>query len=205
MSDSAECSICHAEVDTWRHALFDCHMARCVWALSDEEITGTIISNRTDDAKLWMFWLVDTLPTADLALVLVTMWAIWWARRRAIHDEQFQSPLSTHIFITKFLAELDQIPERGARTRDLHAQSKDLHVRPRGMHAMPRDPHVATPRAVRPARCAWLPPVSHSVKINVDGGFSKIGDKDASAIVCRDKNGNYLGASAIILRAFWTR
>ena len=45
MADSAECSICHAAVDTWRHALFDCHLACCVWALADEDITGTIISN----------------------------------------------------------------------------------------------------------------------------------------------------------------
>ncbi|XP_073359855.1 uncharacterized protein [Aegilops tauschii subsp. strangulata] len=45
MADSAECSICHAAVDSWRHALFDCHMARCVWALADEDITETIISN----------------------------------------------------------------------------------------------------------------------------------------------------------------
>ena len=89
-------------MDTWRHSLFDCRMARCVWALSDEDLTEKIISNREKDAKLWMLWLVDTLPSVDLARVLVTMWAIWWARRRAIHDDQYQSPLSTHIFVDSF-------------------------------------------------------------------------------------------------------
>ena len=82
-------------------------MARCVWALTDEDLTETIISNRMEDAKLRMLWLVDTLPTADLARVLVTMWAIWWARRKAIHDNEFQSPLSTFCFVNRYLDELE--------------------------------------------------------------------------------------------------
>ncbi|KAE8794639.1 putative LRR receptor-like serine/threonine-protein kinase [Hordeum vulgare] len=44
----------------------------------------------------------------------------------------------------------------------------------------------------------WCPPVEHATKINADGGFSKIGDRGASAAVCRNKEGLYLGASAII-------
>ena len=34
--------------------------------------------------------------------------------------------------------------------------------------------------------------------MNVDAGFSKVGDRAASAVICRDKGGNYLGASTII-------
>ena len=37
MADSAKCAICRAAVDTWRHSLFDCRMARCVWTLTDED------------------------------------------------------------------------------------------------------------------------------------------------------------------------
>ena len=48
------------------------------------------------------------------------------------------------------------------------------------------------------ARIRWLPPESHEFKINVDGGLSKIGDRAASAAICRDKGGNYIGASTII-------
>lgn len=35
--------------------------------------------------------------------VLVTLWAIWWVRRKAIHEEEFQSPLSMHLFICRYL------------------------------------------------------------------------------------------------------
>jgi hypothetical protein len=39
MSDQCGCKICGANIDSWRHALFDCTMSRCVWALVDEELT----------------------------------------------------------------------------------------------------------------------------------------------------------------------
>lgn len=76
MAETTECPLYHAAVDTWRHALLDCHMVRCVWALEDEDLTETVMSNRIDNAKLSMLWLVDTLPSSTLARVLVTMWAI---------------------------------------------------------------------------------------------------------------------------------
>lgn len=38
MSESDACSICGAAEDTWRHSLFDCQMARCTWALGDQEL-----------------------------------------------------------------------------------------------------------------------------------------------------------------------
>lgn len=103
MAKTPACGICHADRDTWCHSLFECRMAKCVWALMEEELTNVVISNRSEDAKVWLFWLLDTLPPAELTRVLVTMWAIWWTRRRTIHDDQFQSPMSTACFITKFL------------------------------------------------------------------------------------------------------
>ena len=35
---SSTCGICGAD-DSWRHSLLDCTMARCVWALADEDMT----------------------------------------------------------------------------------------------------------------------------------------------------------------------
>ena len=34
--------------------------------------------------------------------------------------------------------------------------------------------------------------------MNCDGGLSTLGDKGAAAVVCRDKSGTYLGASAVV-------
>ena len=68
-------------------------MARFVWVLEDEEQLEHVISNQNEDARLWLFWLFETTNQQDLARILVTMWAIWWARRKAIHENEFQSPL----------------------------------------------------------------------------------------------------------------
>ena len=106
MATSPACSICNEEADSWRHSLFDCRMARCVWALSDEDILEHMLSNRTEDARLWLFWLLESTQQHDLAKILVTMWAIWWAWRRAIHDNEYQSPLSTFSFVNRYLEEL---------------------------------------------------------------------------------------------------
>ena len=89
IEDSPSCSICGANEDTWLQSLFSCSMARCVWALCDEALLEHVISNQNSDARLGLFWLFESTTQDDLTRVLVTMWAIWWGRRKAIHDEDF--------------------------------------------------------------------------------------------------------------------
>lgn len=67
------CPICNAASDTWQHALLDCNMSRAIWALADEEMVEHLIINRTEDARLWFFWLFDTMKQHELAAVLVTL------------------------------------------------------------------------------------------------------------------------------------
>lgn len=148
-ADSPACTICNATVDTWRHSLFDCHMSRCVWALAEEELTEVAISNRTEDARLWIVWLIDTLLEKELTQILVTMWAIWWVTRRAIHDDQYQSPLSTSGFITKFLEDLDSVALSKPRP------PKELHVKPKDLHVTPGNART------RATRSLWLPPTGY--------------------------------------------
>jgi hypothetical protein len=60
------CSVCNVAEDSWRHSLLDCNMARSVWSLVDEELTEHMTMNQTGDARLWLFWLFDTLNKHDL-------------------------------------------------------------------------------------------------------------------------------------------
>jgi len=84
------------------------------------------------------------LPQDDLVRVCVTLWAIWYARRKAIHEQNFQSPLSTHYFVDRFIAELGLVkPVQKARQQR-------------------QDP---IPK--------WIPPPSGLAKINVDAATSK--------------------------------
>ena len=35
--------------------------------------------------------------------MVITLWAIWGARKKAVYKNIFQSPLSTHVFIKSYL------------------------------------------------------------------------------------------------------
>jgi hypothetical protein len=56
MADSSACAICHDPVDSWRHSLLECNMARCTWALMDEELVEHMMANNCGSAKEWLFF-----------------------------------------------------------------------------------------------------------------------------------------------------
>jgi cell division protein FtsW (lipid II flippase) len=81
----------------------ECAMARSVWALGDEEVAEHMFATMEPSAKSWIFTMMESLQRHDFVKVLVILWAIWTARRKAIHEGIFQSPLSTFFFVRSFL------------------------------------------------------------------------------------------------------
>jgi hypothetical protein len=71
-------------------------MARCAWALVDEEIIEHMMMNENSDAKQWSFSMMDKLDHRSFTIVLIVMRAIWTARRNAIHEGIYQSPIGTY-------------------------------------------------------------------------------------------------------------
>jgi hypothetical protein len=89
-------------------------MARSVWALADEGITDQVCMNEDTSAKQWLFAMIESLSREDFAQVAVTLWATWYARRKIIYDDEYQIPLSTHLFIERYLRDLAiAIPSKG--------------------------------------------------------------------------------------------
>jgi hypothetical protein len=70
----------------------------------DEELVEHMMANNCGSAKEWLFFLIDTLSNDDFVRATVTLWAIWTARRKPIHEQIFQSPLSILGFIWSFLS-----------------------------------------------------------------------------------------------------
>jgi hypothetical protein len=105
MAAMSSCSICGAE-DSWRHSLMDFPMSKCVWALVNEEITQHMSMTKEPAAKQWLFSMIESPKLSDLVEMIVTMWAIWYARRRLLHEGEHESPLSTFLFARNFLHEL---------------------------------------------------------------------------------------------------
>jgi hypothetical protein len=44
---------------------------------------------------------------------MVTLWALWHAKRKAVYENIFQSPLSTYSFVERFITDLDLTVYRG--------------------------------------------------------------------------------------------
>jgi hypothetical protein len=83
----------------------------------------------------------------------------------------FQSPLSTHSFIERYIADLDLIqPEQGAA----------------------RGPKQHVP--------AWIAPPESVTKINVDAAISKNTGRAAAAAIARDGAGIFQEASVLIIQ-----
>ena len=126
--------------------------------------------NDNPSAHLWLAEMMESLSHDDFAQVAVTLWAIWYARRKMIHEEVFQSPLSTHLFIENYL-------------RDL-------------VFLKPIERQVAAPTTVH---SRWLPPDTGCVKINVDVAMRKSSPGGAVGAICRNTAGSFLGASSLTI------
>lgn len=87
-------------------------MFKCVWALESEEILEYLYEIQHNDAMGWLAVMLKTLKQDDLIRVLVTMWAIWHARRQATHENSFQNLFSTHCFVNHFVHDLELSEEK---------------------------------------------------------------------------------------------
>ena len=96
----------------------------------------------------------------------------WYACRRLIHDGEEQSPLSTYMFVRRFLEDLSQTPKPAG------GQPKKY-------------PKVDGPK--------WLAPPGGYAKLNADAAVAKTGVGSALGVVCRSETGQFMGASALTL------
>ena len=100
------------------------------------------------------------------------MYAIRHARRKTIHEHQFQSPLSTHLFVERFLEDLKLSFEREKK-------------------------RAPAPQSIGPH--GWLPPPQGMVKINVDTAVRKVSGRISMAGVARSDTGLFMRESSVML------
>jgi len=61
MIEQAACLICGAE-DSWKHSLLECNMAKCVWALSNEEVVEHMCNIQEQNPRHWLAEIISSLP-----------------------------------------------------------------------------------------------------------------------------------------------
>lgn len=89
------------------------------------EIVDLFESMREPNAESWIVAMIDNLEHKKLVELVVTLWAIWTARRKAIQEGILQSPHATHSFVTSFIFEFENVQCSQRRVAPLvrHANS----------------------------------------------------------------------------------
>ena len=77
--------------------------------LVPEGSTDLVCGVQEPHVKAWLSTLFQALTHEETPRVGVTLRAIWHAHRKSIHENIYQSLLSTHCFIERFLADLKLI------------------------------------------------------------------------------------------------
>jgi hypothetical protein len=113
------------------------------------------MNDDTSANKQWLFAIIESLSREDLARAAITLWAIWYAKRKIIYDDEYQSPLSTHLFIESYL--------------------RDLAI---------ANPSTGTSKEASAKHPEWIVPDAGCVKLNVDATMAKTGPGGAMGVVC---------------------
>jgi hypothetical protein len=116
--------------------------------------------------------MIETMKKEDLVRMLVTLWAIWHAKRKAIHEDVFQIPMATIAFVNRFIEDLngctEPVKKKGGRIQTIEKKK------------------------------GWIAPPAGRTKVNVDAAVSKSVPKGAVGVVCQSPEGVFLGASAMV-------
>lgn len=94
-----------------------CNIASSAWAISDRDLYASVSVDGTHDARLLLFELIKGMSSENFARGLMILWAIWWARRHAVHENEFQSSVSTHTFINRFMDDIHNVEEKSPEAR----------------------------------------------------------------------------------------
>jgi len=144
-------------------------MACCIWAFEKEDITESLSQIKEQDAKGWLVVMIKSLRHKELVRVIVTLWAIWYIRRKVVHKNIYQSMLSMHQFVSNFMASIELVKSQER-------------ARPQAHESL----------------VWWIPPPIDLTKMNTCCSCFWLRIR-AAAAVARDVVRKFLGASAVVL------
>jgi hypothetical protein len=148
-------------------------MSRCVWALIDEDLTDLLATLHITDPKHWVLFMCCDIPHVEGKQILTASWAIWNARRKAIHEGIFQSPFSIVAMVNRLIQEFDFV--KGFEFKGC--------IKPHSKSRTQR----------------WIAPERDMCKINVDAAVGRASSKGTVAAVCQSSQGHFVAASAMVV------
>ncbi|KAL4360797.1 hypothetical protein GQ457_04G002610 [Hibiscus cannabinus] len=107
-SDSL-CPLCISAMEDITHALIDCPLASSIWSYLGYNWP---IAVHHGAFKEWLSWLFTTTPITKYVEILVTLYAIWYARNKFVHEGSRQTREEILSFIKSMTTDLQNISAR---------------------------------------------------------------------------------------------
>uniref|UniRef100_A0A2N9HFR8 Reverse transcriptase domain-containing protein n=1 Tax=Fagus sylvatica TaxID=28930 RepID=A0A2N9HFR8_FAGSY len=82
---SSLCSVCDQKEETTFHALWQCPLARNMWALIHCRMQK--LSNQDGEFSSFMQWILKEFPKEEVEDWAIIAWSIWNARNRFVHED----------------------------------------------------------------------------------------------------------------------
>ncbi|KAL4272451.1 hypothetical protein GQ457_13G023230 [Hibiscus cannabinus] len=103
------CPVCNLANETTEHVFRDCHIACLVWTQ-----LGFVWPQYATllPFKEWLSWLFDSFPMNRLVLLVITLWSLWYARNKKVHEANLQTPEQICAFIVSYCRELELIASK---------------------------------------------------------------------------------------------
>ncbi|KAH1097216.1 hypothetical protein J1N35_014137 [Gossypium stocksii] len=107
-SGTAICPRCGDGVESLAHVFWSCPAASEVWGLVGLSV---VLSNIDKGWFEWLTWVFNISSTSQCWIFCCTLWALWTARNKRIHEHIIQSGREISNFIHRYICEIDGIEE----------------------------------------------------------------------------------------------
>ncbi|KAL4354038.1 hypothetical protein GQ457_06G007780 [Hibiscus cannabinus] len=107
-SDSL-CPLCISAMEDITHALIDCPLASSIWSYLGYNWP---IAVHHGGFKEWLSWLLTNTPNTKHVEISVTLYAIWYARNKFVHEGSRQTREEILTFIQSMTTDLQNISAR---------------------------------------------------------------------------------------------
>ncbi|PPD84920.1 hypothetical protein GOBAR_DD18141 [Gossypium barbadense] len=105
---AAICPRCRDGVETLAYVFHSCPVASEVWGLVGLSV---VLSNDNQGWIEWLTWVFNICSTSQFRIFYCTLWALWTARNKRVHEHMIQSCREISNFIHRYICELDGIEE----------------------------------------------------------------------------------------------
>jgi ribonuclease HI len=176
------CQVCGMEDEDSFHAFMRCPHARQLWLAMAEIWPLPRDELLVHTGKEWLLHLLLSIPEAQRAPTLMTIWRIWHAHNEVTHDKPCPPIEGSRRFLVSYLNSLmmiKQFPDADITKGKMVVDTSQ------GFKRVPTDADGRQKERKR-----WLPPDQGAAKLNVDGAFAS--DGAGAGMVLRDHTGEVI-------------